>query len=289
MHPLDLQQLQSFACVVDIGSISAAAPVLCRSPSAISEQLQKLEAFLGVKLLVRSKKGVTLTPAGERLHAHAHDLLTRSSQAVDDTRGENLDGELRLAITDYFRPHEIPRMLAWLRSRYPRLRLHVSMRRSLQIEHGIKASRFDIGLSMQIIDGDRHPEGITVRREALQWVAAKEFEHDPKTPLPLLALTEGCALQHHVQQSLQKHGVPFVVAHSASGVAGLQAALSAGLGVACLNASAIPDGVVPWRARCDLPPVPDVEFRLLGPSSGESDLVRDMRQRLAEHLTRPIV
>lgn len=122
---------------------------------------------------------MTLTPAGERLHVHAGDLLARSSRAVDDARGISLDGESHLAITDYFRPCEIPSMQLWLRNRYPRLRLHVSIHKSMQIEHALKAKRFDIGLAMRIIDSVSNPEGMPVRREALQWVAAREYEHSP--------------------------------------------------------------------------------------------------------------
>lgn len=56
MRPFDLEQLRSFVTILESGSLSAAAPKLCRSQSALSEQLRKLETFTGVTLLERGKK-----------------------------------------------------------------------------------------------------------------------------------------------------------------------------------------------------------------------------------------
>ncbi len=54
---------------------------------------------------------------------------------------------------------------------------------------------------------------------------------------------------------------------------GLQSALLAGLGVACLNASAVPMGAQVCQSAHHLPGLPDVEFSLLPPRPGESPLV----------------
>ena len=284
MRPFDLEQLRSLVVVAEAGSLSAAAPRLCRSQSALSEQLRKLEEFAGVTLLERSKKGVSPTPAGERLLAHARSLLALSDTAMEDMRGVTLTGELRLAVTDYFRPGAIAEMLRQLRERYPRLRLHVTIQKSLQIERGAGGGDFDIGLSMRILDGRSLPEGIPVRRETLRWIAGTDFEPERGAPLPMLTLPEGCSLQRFVRQVLETNGIPYVIAHSASGVAGLQLALLAGLGVSCLNASAVPAGVTVCRPTMRLPSLPEVEFSLLPPRPGEPKLVSEVREMLAVQL-----
>lgn len=142
---------------------------------------------------------------------------------------------------------------------------------------------FDIGLSMRILDGRSLPEGIPIRREALHWAAATGFEPEDQAPLPLLVLPDGCQLQRFVWQTLEAHSVPYVIAHSASGVAGLQSALVAGLGMSCPNASAIPDDAEVWRPACRLTSLPDVEFSLLPPRAGELPLVGEVRNMLATH------
>ncbi|UVK96720.1 LysR family transcriptional regulator [Pseudomonas sp. B21-048] len=287
MRPFDLELLRAFAVAMESGSLAEAAPKLCRSQSALSEQLRKLEAFTGVTLLERGKKGVRPTPAGERLLVHTRDMLALSDRALESVRGVTFVGELRLAITDYFLPSSIADLLKKLRVRYPLLRLHVSVRKSMQIESGADSGEFDIGLSMRILDGRSLPEGQPVRREALRWVSVAGFEAEleENTPLPLLVLPQGCSLQRLARETLEAHEVPYVVAHSASGVAGLQSALLAGLGVACLNASAVPMGAEVCRSAQHLPVLPDVEFSLLPPRPGESQLVSAVREMLASQFS----
>ncbi|MGY2964013.1 DNA-binding transcriptional LysR family regulator [Pseudomonas sp. TE36184] len=287
MRPFDLELLRAFAVAMESGSLAQAAPKLCRSQSALSEQLRKLEAFTGVTLLERGKKGVRPTPAGERLLVHARDMLALSERALESVRGVTFVGELRLAITDYFLPSSIADLLKKLRVRYPHLRLHVSVRKSMHIESGADSGDFDIGLSMRILDGRSLPEGLPVRQEALRWVSVAGFEaeREGNTPLPLLVLPQGCSLQRLARETLEAHEVPYVVAHSASGVAGLQSALLAGLGVACLNASAVPMGAQVCQSAHHLPGLPDVEFSLLPPRPGESPLVGAVREMLASQFS----
>ena len=65
MTGFDFDQLRTLAAVADAGSLTAAAPKLFLSQSAVSEQIRKLEDKAGRQLLVRTKRGVTLTPAGK--------------------------------------------------------------------------------------------------------------------------------------------------------------------------------------------------------------------------------
>jgi len=96
MHHFSLDQLKSFVAVAETGSLTAGAPLVFLSQSAVSEQLRKLEARAGQSLLVRSKSGVVPTAAGQRLLVHARRLLSLSEEAWRDLRGVALQGTLRL-------------------------------------------------------------------------------------------------------------------------------------------------------------------------------------------------
>jgi DNA-binding transcriptional LysR family regulator len=229
---------------------------------------------------------VALTPAGERLLIHARKLLALNEVAYQDMLGARFAGDLRLAVTDYFRPSAIAGILRKLRAHYPHLRLHVSVRKSALIE--LDEGDFDIGLSMRILDGshsinEQTDQRIMLRREPLTWVAESSFAIDQWPSLPLIVLPATCSMQRFVVRTLEAHDVPFVVAHSASGVGGLQLALSAGLGVSCLNASAVPAGIVRF-GEMSLPPLPDVEFGFLPPRPGEASVVTEVRMMLANEL-----
>ncbi|AXQ46718.1 LysR family transcriptional regulator [Pseudomonas vlassakiae] len=279
MYHFDIAQLHVYLAVCEAGSISAAAPSLFRSTSAISEQLRKLEDAIGVELLIRGKQGVRPTAAGERLLRHARQIITLGERALSDVRGEQFEGEIRLAITDYFRPDDIAGLLKKLREWHPRLRLHVVMKKSLEIDRA--NDHLDIGLAMRFNERVSSSTMFEVRQEPLQWVAAAGWVPEPGQPLPLLAIS-GCGLSEYSCQVLERAHVEYEIVYSTSGVAGLQSALKAGLGIACLNASAVPHGVEPYRTG--LPALAQARFSLLPPRKGESALVENVRRLLQGYL-----
>ncbi|MBC8738608.1 LysR family transcriptional regulator [Paraburkholderia sp. UCT31] len=286
----DLAQLRTFVAVAESGGVSAGAQRVFLSQSSVSEQLKKLEERAGQPLLVRSRQGVSPTSAGERLLEHARRIIAMSEAAFDDLQGRSLDGELRIAITDYYRPHDIARILKTFSEQHPRLKLHVTVLPSAVIDSGADDhASFDIGLSARLVTGQRRARGagagagaasIVVRRERLLWASCADAATRPIAPYQLVLLPSTCQLQRFVVKLLDQHKVPYVVSHSASGVAGLQLALKAGLGISCLNESSLGGGVVACAANFGLPPLPAIEFHLLPRRPGESELVSNARDAL---------
>ncbi|CAB3729093.1 HTH-type transcriptional regulator ArgP [Paraburkholderia phenoliruptrix] len=284
----DLTQLRTFVAVAESGSVSAGAERVFLSQSSVSEQLKKLEERAGQPLFVRSKQGVSATPAGSRLLEHARRILAMSEAAFEDLQGRSLDGELRIAITDYYRPHDIARILKTFSEQHPRLKLHVTVLPSAVIDsHAGDDASFDIGLSLRLVTGSaRGPsrrgsaQSTVVRREKLLWVSAADADARPGAPYPLVLLPSSCQLQRFVVKLLDENKVPYVVSHSASGVAGLQLALKAGLGISCLNESSIGAGVMACPPGIGLPALPAVEFHLLPGRIGESERVSNARTAL---------
>lgn len=264
----DLNLLHAFEVVASLGSLTRAADSLHRSQSAVSEQIRKLEDFCQLKLFERGKKGTQLTTAGERLLTHARRMLLQSDIALGDMQGVGLEGDLRIAITDYFRPSSIAGLLKRLSEQFPLLRLHVSVKKSALIESEAERN-FDVGVSMRILQRgaateSRFTRRIPLRKEKLKWIQGNDWVLKEHNPLPLVALPATCSLQSFVLWRLDEARVPYYIAHSASGVGGLRSAVEAGLGIACLNASAVPsESVAIEEARLGLPELPAVEFSLL--------------------------
>ncbi|MGJ7523588.1 LysR family transcriptional regulator [Variovorax sp. LT1P1] len=281
MATFDIEQLRTFMAVAEAGSLTAAAPRVFLSQSSVSEQVRKLEERAGRSLFTRSKAGVAMTEAGARLLVHARAILALSETAYREMRDEQLQGTLRLAITDYFRPAELAGLLARLGERYPQVRLHVSVMKSGEVEAGYACGEVDVGVAMRIVQtgAGTVSRGAVLRREALVWMGARGLSWQKGSPLRLLVLPDTCALHQFTVKLLRQRRVPHEVAHVASGVAGLQSALAAGLGVACLNESALCDGVVPLR-QAGLPALPRVAFHVLPTRQGESDFVARARELL---------
>lgn len=120
-----LKRMALFAEIVDSGSISAAARRVGSTPSAVSQQLRLLEAALGLVLLHRSTRRITLTEAGERYYPACAAMVAQArsaDQALERLRDEP-EGELRLAAPIGF-GELLSTALEPLR-RHPRLRLHL--------------------------------------------------------------------------------------------------------------------------------------------------------------------
>ncbi|WP_322006762.1 LysR family transcriptional regulator [Paraburkholderia tropica] len=293
---LDFAQLRTFIAVTEAGSVSAGAERVFLSQSSVSEQLKKLEERIGQPLFVRGKYGVAPTPAGAKLLDHARRIVAMCDAAFDDMQGRSLDGEVRIAITDYYRPQDVAAIIRRFASQHPRLRLHVTVLPSAVIDASADDNTFDIGLSLRMVEGTgkrgaAKPGAQTsaatstvIRREKLVWVSARETlrERGALTPpWPLVLLPATCQLQRYVVKLLDEARMPYLISHSASGVAGLQLALKAGLGISCLNESAIGDGLMACPASFGLPALPFAEFHLLPGRPGESAHVTNAREALA--------
>lgn len=287
MQGFDLEQLRTLVAVADAGSLTAAAPRVYLSQSSVSEQIRKLEERAGQSLLTRSKAGVMPTEAGMRLLGHARRLLALSDEAFRDLRGETLQGELRLAVTDYFRPGDLTRLLGRLGERYPQVRLHVTILKSDALRAAYAHGDFDVGLAMNIAGASAAAaagSGAVLRRESLAWLGASGLRVVRGEPLRLLALPDTCSLHQFTVALLRRRRVPYVLAHVASGVAGLQSALAAGLGVACLNESAIGEGIARLAPPHGLPALPRVAFQWLPARRGETAFVARAREMLSSQL-----
>jgi DNA-binding transcriptional LysR family regulator len=82
----EIRQLRYFLAVAERGSVSKAALELHLSQSSLSEALRKLEVELGLELLVRSSRGVSLTAAGEVLVGEARAAIERFDAALETVR-----------------------------------------------------------------------------------------------------------------------------------------------------------------------------------------------------------
>ncbi|TSD56461.1 LysR family transcriptional regulator [Variovorax sp. KBS0712] len=286
MQGFDLEQLRTLVAVADAGSLTAAAPRVYLSQSSVSEQIRKLEERAGQSLLTRSKAGVAPTEAGLRLLGHARRILALSDEAFRDLRGETLQGELRLAVTDYFRPGDLTRLLGRLGERYPQVRLHVTILKSDALRTAYAHGDFDVGLAMNIAGANAAASGSggVLRRESLAWLGATGLRLVRGEPVRLLALPDTCSLHQFTVSLLRRRRVPYVLAHVASGVAGLQSALAAGLGVACLNESAIGEGIARLAPPHGLPALPRVAFQWLPARRGETAFVTRAREMLSLQL-----
>jgi DNA-binding transcriptional LysR family regulator len=122
-----LAAMEAFVVVVDTGSFSAAARRLNVGQPAVSKMVAQLEDRLGVKLLLRTTRGLTAMEAGLNYYERARRSIEEADEAELSARtaGSSLTGRLRIcAAVTFARIHLIPRLPEFL-ARHPELEMDV--------------------------------------------------------------------------------------------------------------------------------------------------------------------
>lgn len=127
MH--SLQQLAAFTETVKHGSFAAAAREAGSAPSTLAKAVARLEASLGVKLLHRTTRQVSLTPDGERLFGRCQRLLAEVEDLQSEASGvrETASGTLRIDLPIVIGRRLILPVLARMAQRHPALSLDVRL------------------------------------------------------------------------------------------------------------------------------------------------------------------
>jgi DNA-binding transcriptional LysR family regulator len=112
-----LASMETFVRVIDAGSFSGAARQLRIGQPAVSRTIAQLEDRLGVRLLLRSTRGLAPTEAGENFYKRAKRSIEEAEEAEDAARGSatTLSGRLRISAPPAFaRLHILPRLPTFL-------------------------------------------------------------------------------------------------------------------------------------------------------------------------------
>lgn len=148
MRHFDPQSLALFIAVCDQGSIAAAAEQMAIVPSAISKRMTALEDQVGVRLLIRRKRGVVVTPAGEVMLRAARETLSSMErlQAELSEFSHGLQGNLRILASLSAVCQFLPSQISQFMKEHPRVQVNLEEKISALITRGIEEGRADIGL-----------------------------------------------------------------------------------------------------------------------------------------------
>ena len=127
LNTVNLNRLITFVAVVEAGSLTAAAERLGLAKSMVSKHMQLLEGEIGVALLVRSTRKLSLTEAGRAFYESSRQLLQSAEQAIEQARTglDSPQGTLRVASPIDYGAMVVAPVLAQLRARYPSLNIEL--------------------------------------------------------------------------------------------------------------------------------------------------------------------
>lgn len=186
---LNLQRMAMFVAVVDCGSFTAAAVALAQTKAVVSFNVRQLESELGVTLLLRSTRRLTLTDAGTVFYQRGVGLLKAAENLQDEVRASHagLSGELRITTTPEYGTRAIVPALAEFSQLHPALRVrHVSSSHHADLI----SERFDVAIRLGTLADSRYRAALISRFAILPVAAPAWLAQHPLTTLKELAQAE---------------------------------------------------------------------------------------------------
>jgi DNA-binding transcriptional LysR family regulator len=274
---LDVAPLRSFVAVADCGGFQRAANSLHLSQGAVSQHVRRLEAAVGRPLVERQGRGSRFTPDGDTLLRQARRILALHDETLRDF-GVESEQNLVIGSTEHAAAQLLPGLASSLTEALPDCRMRFRVDRGAQLREALADGRIDVAMLLGSSD-DLHAK--TVGRLELTWYSAPGWTPPgADEPVPLVAFDDPCALRSRALETLSAHGIRVEVNCEAAHLAGVQAAVRAGLGIGLMaTLGQTPDGLV---ARHDLP-APEPITLSVWPRRG---LPRDLTEQVAESLRR---
>ncbi|MCK4862982.1 MAG: LysR family transcriptional regulator [Dehalococcoidales bacterium] len=144
---MNIDHLKTFQEIVRLGSFSEVARKLAISQPAVSFQIQKLEHELGIRLIDRTQRAITLTAAGKRLLQFAESVEAERNRLRNDLEQmrEEVSGDLLIAASTIPGEFLLPALLASFKQRHPAVKIQVDISDSLTVINGVRDNTYEVG------------------------------------------------------------------------------------------------------------------------------------------------
>lgn len=294
---INFNLLRSFECVARHCSYVRAAGELGRSQATLSAQVRELEEQLGVRLLDRTTRRVSVTSAGEqlacRLEKGLHEITMGLSAAREMASDRN--GRLIIACVPSLSGSRFPPILAAYRSRDGSTRIDVEELTASEIMTALLEGRVDIGIGPYPSSPTEGIGVMPVADEPLVVVVPKTFDmsgEDTVTlqrlaSLPLVTLSGSALLLTELERKMGNEGLRLSSQNEVRHVQTAVAMVRAGLGAAVVPRLALPDQPDPDMSilNIDTPPM----VRKLGILTQRGRPLSPVAMRFARHVKRALV
>ncbi|SIT34921.1 LysR family transcriptional regulator [Paraburkholderia piptadeniae] len=281
---LDLDLLRAFVAVAESGSFTAAAHVVGRSQSAVSQKVLRLEDALNVRVFERTSRSLKLTHEGERVLAAGRRLLAQYDAFIRELQEPPQPTRLRLGVSENLVQSQLPLILARFGQRFPSVQLDLTAGSSQDLIDGHEAGLLDVVFARRKREGSPH-RGRVIWREPLVWLAAKSYRSDPTRPAPLIMMPPPCAYREVMTETLDAARREWSVACTASNLLGVQAAVVGGLGVTALGKSFLQNGMKILPTSAQWPALPASEVAVIGEDPAKQFIVEPLVSMFVEVLT----
>ncbi|WP_096785365.1 LysR family transcriptional regulator [Rhodobacter sp. CZR27] len=246
---MDTRQLKTLLAIVEHGSFSRAAVAVNLSVSAVSQQIQALEAEVGAQFFDRTSRPPKLTAAGLQMVEAAQELTRAADNAIDAISGRRIVGILSLGSVRTSALSLLPRAIVRLSAVHPDLRIKLRVSLSEILLQDVVAGRVDAAM---VAEHGNFPPSLRWRpflREPLFLVAP------PGSPIlpveeylaryPFVRFRANVPLAHLIDLELGRLNLPLTEVAEIDTVSAITACVANGLGVSVVPHVAIADCAAP--------------------------------------------
>lgn len=276
MRNLDMATLRSFLMVAERGGVTRAAGVLHLTQSAVSMQLKRLEDLLGVQLLDRSNRSISLTASGEQLLGYARRIINLNDEVVGRLTDEIYEGEIILGV-----PHDIiypviPRVLKAFNTMFPRVNVQLLSSSTNRLHEALSKGEVQIIVTTE---GQLRPEGETLTEMSLSWTGAIGGQIWKRRPMRL-AFCNQCIFRSTVIRRLDEAGIAWEMTMESEDDRSVEAMVSADLAVSAMLEGSLPPYLEVIANSRDLPDLGRQKINMYGAVSGNDVVLSQMAELL---------
>jgi DNA-binding transcriptional LysR family regulator len=243
---VDTQFLNTFVTVVDRGSMAAAARLLNITPAAVAQQIRTLERELGVTLIARVGRTVSVTEEGDRILQRARDLLRDVADMRSVANDRSVSGELRLGACPTALAGMLPDILARMVDKFPQINVFIKPGYSADLYRAVESGELDAAIVLQApFPLPKTCNWQLLREEPLVVLAPESMAHrDPHELLanePLIRYDRYQWGGRQADEYLRKMGIVPHERFELNALNAIAVMVDRGLGV-----SLVPDWAQPW-------------------------------------------
>ena len=278
---MDIDSLRTFLAFVDTGSFTRAAQQVCRTQSAVSMQMKKLERDIGNSLFSKQGRQLVLSNAGIQLASYAKQLIALHDEAYKQLKTSTVQVRIRLGCPDDYASSILPKVVSLLHQHINQLDLQISCASTTELKN-----QLDQGL-LDIIIATRSPsseEGYFLYSSTGVWVKSEQFIYDSNMTLPLAIFMRDCKFHQAAIEGLLKTERQFKIIGCCASLSSLESLVKSHLAIGAIAQVSKADSLCIIN-DVTLPALPVIDIVLLHANHAHNPINQNIVKKIAEQFT----
>jgi len=258
---IDFDGIQAFVVIAELGGFNKAAEHLHVTQTALTRRVQKLESYLGLRLLDRTTRYVELTAVGREFLPQAKSIVGEMTAAVGRLKdmSKYARGNFTLACVPSMAGHILPTLIREYADSCPKNRIRLLDATSYEVRDAVINSQAELGIAIQ---GEQHPELLETPlfddplmffcRDSNPLSKMESVTWSNMAGTDLIIVSNLTATRVFMDYQLAKRGISLNGAYEVQHHATAISLVAAGVGSAILPASTFKEGDRPGVRRIPL-------------------------------------